>query len=318
MSERVRWIDIAKGLLIVLVIFGHSQINSLTKMLINSFHMGAFFFISGITFNQSYSFENFLLKKWKSLLVPYIFFCLVMLTYQYLKAIIFKGFNFDLLSGLISIILPISGRNSTTVYGLWFLPCLFLTELIAYGALKTKEKYMINVLIQLVVICLLCLIFHRITGAISVVEILPVSLLFLFLGIKMRDESKVFDQNKLWLMYGSFVLFIITSLLNFHFWGHVVDLSSMTLGYWPLYLVSSLCGTLMICALAMYIKNNRLFIALGKDSIFYYGLHYEVLGVIEKIFRGGGLQTLLTFVILYPLVWYIRKHKSLIVRRQTR
>ena len=49
MSKRIEWIDIAKGILIVLVVLGHSEISGIAASVINSFHMAAFFFLAGLT-----------------------------------------------------------------------------------------------------------------------------------------------------------------------------------------------------------------------------------------------------------------------------
>ena len=140
MKNRIDWIDISKGILIILVVLGHSQISTLLKILINSFHMPAFFILSGITFKSSINFNKFVKKKFFSLIMPYLIFSFIMILYQLTKAFLFSGYKFDIISGLVSIVLPISGRVATSVYGLWFLPCLFLTEILAYFIFKSKEK----------------------------------------------------------------------------------------------------------------------------------------------------------------------------------
>lgn len=51
MSKRIEWIDIAKGILRVLVVLGHSEISGVAASVINSFHMAVFFFLAGLTIN---------------------------------------------------------------------------------------------------------------------------------------------------------------------------------------------------------------------------------------------------------------------------
>ena len=46
MKKRIQWIDVAKGLLIIFVVFGHSEIPSTAQLIINSFHMAAFFVLA--------------------------------------------------------------------------------------------------------------------------------------------------------------------------------------------------------------------------------------------------------------------------------
>lgn len=46
--KRLDWVDIAKGIAIVLMILGHSSLPNTIQNWIYSFHMPFFFFISGV------------------------------------------------------------------------------------------------------------------------------------------------------------------------------------------------------------------------------------------------------------------------------
>ena len=77
MSERVRIIDIAKGITIVGVAFGHSHLanfspglNGLNQSL-GLFRLPLFFFLSGIFFNEAITLKDLVLSKTDSLLKPY-------------------------------------------------------------------------------------------------------------------------------------------------------------------------------------------------------------------------------------------------------
>lgn len=48
-SARIEWVDIYKGILIVLMVVGHAT--GMFNAFIYQFHMAAFFFISGFTSN---------------------------------------------------------------------------------------------------------------------------------------------------------------------------------------------------------------------------------------------------------------------------
>src|SRR5215475_6603382 len=74
MSERVRIIDIAKGITIVCVAFTHSHLRNFLPGLNESlalFRMPLFFFLSGIFFNEAIDFAELVLSKTDSLLKPY-------------------------------------------------------------------------------------------------------------------------------------------------------------------------------------------------------------------------------------------------------
>jgi fucose 4-O-acetylase-like acetyltransferase len=76
MDKRIEWIDLSKGIGMVLVILGHCVcFGGNIHNIVFSFHMPLFFILSGIVFGNNQ--KNFVLKKAKALLVPYVYFCLV-------------------------------------------------------------------------------------------------------------------------------------------------------------------------------------------------------------------------------------------------
>lgn len=75
---RIQWLDIYKGIAIILVVIGHLEISDSLYKYIYMFHMYAFFFAAGITFkiNKSDTFLQFLKKNISRLYIPYLFFCI--------------------------------------------------------------------------------------------------------------------------------------------------------------------------------------------------------------------------------------------------
>lgn len=71
--KRESYLDIAKGLGIIMVILGHIEIGFATKWLY-SFHLPLFFFVSGICFHYKENFFHYLKKKVKRCLIPYFVF----------------------------------------------------------------------------------------------------------------------------------------------------------------------------------------------------------------------------------------------------
>ena len=80
-KNRIEWIDYSKGILIILVIAGHAipefdlHLDYLAHF-IYSFHMPAFFILSGYLFRYKKDINTveFAKKKAKQLLIPYIIF----------------------------------------------------------------------------------------------------------------------------------------------------------------------------------------------------------------------------------------------------
>ena len=76
MSKRIEYLDIAKGIGILLVVLGHNDfevISVFVQRLIYSFHMPLFFFLSGYFLNAAIPFFEFVKKRFNSLLKPYLF-----------------------------------------------------------------------------------------------------------------------------------------------------------------------------------------------------------------------------------------------------
>lgn len=85
-SPRIGWVDLAKGIAILLVIFGHSigggnKAEAVLRGVIFSFHMPLFFILSCLTFKPSNDGNDFLKKTEKGfrhLILPAIILFLVM------------------------------------------------------------------------------------------------------------------------------------------------------------------------------------------------------------------------------------------------
>src|SRR5512145_3153407 len=128
--KRVGYVDIAKGIGIILVVMAHNDfalISPFAHKLIYSFHMPMFFFMSGMFFKPDLPFWNFLQNRFRKLLKPFLFMILF---------IYFTSISFSKVS-----ILEASRRLLKATYGnghyldwvqLWFLPHLFVVSLFAY------------------------------------------------------------------------------------------------------------------------------------------------------------------------------------------
>ncbi len=131
MPKRVAYIDIAKGIGILLVVLAHNDLQAFAPFLhqfIYAFHMPLFFFLSGLFFKPEIGFLELLKKRFDSLLKPYFFSIFL---------IYFFALFFDKI-GLAVILL----RLAKAVYAngffldwvaMWFLPALFTMNLVAFG-----------------------------------------------------------------------------------------------------------------------------------------------------------------------------------------
>lgn len=130
-KDRIAWIDATRALLIILVIFNHIFDDCYAHNLISTFHMPAFFILSGILFSSAKKdFRVFLSKKIRSLLIPYVFFEAIgtVATNIFSYRINFFGFISNTL-----LIRCVTGAD-------WFLIALFSADILLFGLNKLIEK----------------------------------------------------------------------------------------------------------------------------------------------------------------------------------
>lgn len=135
--ERIKYIDIAKGIGIFLVVLGHVSTNVTLGGYIYSFHMPLFFFLSGLT--ARFTSEDFLIKKLKTLLIPYYFWYFVFFLYWFLLERKFRDSNVSTMTPIIGGILAYcKNDNLLPNVVLWFLPSLFTVECLGYLVVRSQ------------------------------------------------------------------------------------------------------------------------------------------------------------------------------------
>ncbi len=130
MSKRINYIDVARGIGILLVVMGHNDFAAISPFmhkLIYSFHMPLFFFLSGYFLNVATPFWTFVKKRFNGLLKPF-FFTIFM--------IYFFSISFEKMSFANAITRIVKSLYGTGIYidwvQLWFLPHLFAVSIYAY------------------------------------------------------------------------------------------------------------------------------------------------------------------------------------------
>lgn len=142
MNNRIDWIDLIRGIAIILVVMGHceySQCNISLKNAIYVFHMSMFFVLAGCTaelsMRKSPSIRLFIKNKFWALFVPYTIWCFLPLPLsKYCDFLHYDFYN--------RFIIYISGRCN---YGglFWFLICLFTLQLLfcVYTWFERKKSH---------------------------------------------------------------------------------------------------------------------------------------------------------------------------------
>lgn len=130
MSQRIEYLDIARGIGILLVVLGHNDFGAISpffRQVIYSFHIPLFFFLAGYFINISIPFLDYFKKRFHSVLKPYLFTIFLI----YFTSVSFEKMGFQTAIGRIIKSLYGSGYYIDWVQ-LWFLPHLFVVSLYAF------------------------------------------------------------------------------------------------------------------------------------------------------------------------------------------
>lgn len=147
-NARTGWIDIAKGIGILLVVFGHAEVGG-TK-LIYSFHMPFFFIISGILYKESKAIVLYAKKIVTRYIIPYFVLCFINLLIT-----VAKERDLSIVEKYIVGILYSRGSTEwmPNCSPLWFLTCisvaLFSFNIIQKYCKRSKARFGIIIICAL-------------------------------------------------------------------------------------------------------------------------------------------------------------------------
>ena len=175
-------------------LWGHIRLGDWSNAFVYAWHIPLFFFLSGMVFNKSKyaSFQVFLLKKVKSLLVPYVIF-------SFLTWIIWAAYSYSTHAHIDSYWMPLAqtfiaqGSGGFLLHNvpLWFVTCLFMMEVIYYF-ISSWNKLLIIVSTLLMA----AISWVMITQVRTVdVTLLPWNLEVVFLGIPLFAAGHLLVQK---------------------------------------------------------------------------------------------------------------------------
>ncbi|MCH5337433.1 MAG: acyltransferase family protein [Acetatifactor sp.] len=146
-EERLNYLDMLKGIGIVLVVLGHTPtLSEDIRTWIISFHMPLFFIVSGILFafkdSSREPFRPYLSKRFKSTMIPYFWFSLLNIGIDVCRLYVRpENVGAEVITEDILQTFSFFGISV-----LWFLSTAFLGELCLYGLLKKCPPWLIGII----------------------------------------------------------------------------------------------------------------------------------------------------------------------------
>ena len=293
-KERLTYLDVAKGIGILLVVIGHVYafnrqiVDRFFVIWLYSFHMPLFFIISGmlIAYKDEKDIWKFVKKRIKGILIPYVFFSI----FSIIVFAIVNDFNREVF--VQNVKATICGVGIDT---LWFLPALFFGEVIFFVLRNLlKNKYVICIISAIIYTLgnfmmkdygLICLFLGRICIAVG------------FIMIGNYTMNLIRKRNMSW--YGLIVIAILSVILSKI--NGLVDLNNLVFNNHILYLINSLIGTYLILEISKLINVDEI-TYWGRNTLIVMATHlniiYIVFNKILGIYSFGYVTGMIVFVLL--------------------
>lgn len=287
--NRISWIDVARGIGIILVIQGHALGADSYRHLIYAFHMPLFFFLSGLVFDyRKYSFSQNFKKSVNNILIPYFLFAFLFYFLWWLEN---GNLRFEFVAFLKHLQGIIYANSSNLFFNLvlWFLPCLFITKItFAYLSLKLKNKYLL--FISILGFSLLgyfsFLYFPDLTLPFGIESAFTAIAFFAFGSILKTDfyeKINSIKKNKIIIiMVLSALTCILAGLLNYYLYGRQIDIRLNNLGNYFIFYIGALSGIVATVGISILINKNKILEYIGKKSLVLFVFHNFVFFYITK------------------------------------
>ena len=289
-KQRIEYVDIAKGLGILLVVWGHSS-----KILFNeiyAFHMPLFFFIAGFFFNSTIPFKTFINKKVQSLIIPYfIFYTFTLIFYTALLGITGRIDKLDL--ELILDYVPVDNEISNTP--LWFFYALFWMSLLYY----ILRKYVKNDVFILGVTLFLYGLNEFLKGNNIFLPMFTNrsigELLYMHLGYICYNRFQL-NQSLHLTRFRKIIRIIICITIFFGLYSLKVEVNLYPYILSPIIAIAGLM--IIIYFSQLYNKNCRILTYLGKHSLCIFALHLPLFELSRPIAKSIFLKDTIEYEII--------------------
>lgn len=316
LKNRKNYIDIAKGIGIILVVLGHCLAYGCQNRIfsaIYAFHMPLFFFLSGYVYKIKEA-DKFFSAKLKSLLLPVMFF---------------EGFNL-IIFFLIKILCKLVSHKIGNYYGcmtfggFWFpMTLLYISSFYFLFDFKVAQKIkypFLSKLISAIIFLGIGLVYAKKISdkPNQLITTAMVGYFFYALGnifsVKSGNILKKLSEKNNYRILSVFIALLLFVLL-FYFVGfssHTVDMNTSRYNCRSLFILNALLGTFAVLFLSLGIKQSKILEWYGKNSLMILFVHiplwksFDFMIERSKIF-GGGYKSIVVFIISLVLSTLIVK-----------
>ena len=318
MGKRLEYVDIAKGIGLLLVVCSHSDAFDLMWYMMDMC-IPIFFFCSGYTYKMKGTFRDSMAKKFRRLFVPYLFFNLMMLcafghfSIRELIGILYSRYSLYPLDVTPNIKFFTSGN-----YPMWFMTSMIVSYFLFY-ILVYYEKYK-HALMCLYALFTVSLMNSPILLPWSI-DTAPLTAMLIYAGMKFKKHEYISMD-----LYQ--VLFLVLLYIGLRYVGGELNISVREYGTSiAIYFLLAIIASIVVLWGAKFLEGTffgRCFFTLGKHSLTIFSIEIAFIVLAKDMYRwifpgrelgymAGILEIFLT--LLGGLLVSILIHKSRFLSR---
>ena len=325
-AVRLQFWDVAKGIVILLVIIGHaSGVDPMVRQLIFSFHM-PFFFIANGYFIKRYDIRSTVRKSARSLLVPYAVVCFLSAVLCVVKNTgtepgyrVFALRIVDMFAGMSKI--STHFQQFESVWLVWFVICLFAARVIYVCCMHYLER--LPAFVAPIVMLLLAAAGWAVGEYYAFLpwslDVARVALPFLWCGNRLKDVI----GKKYWPILAAVcaVVWCVTAVL-----GVQIEMATRSYPLYYLCLVTAAAGSVFFVGISQLVDKycprlRRFFAWCGRNSMILLAFHCLEMRFFDwntLIFAGlpfslGWLgKCVVKLLLILPAAWLVVQLKELV------
>ena len=290
--QRIKYIDIYKGIGIILMIMGHIGFGYNFDFYIHAFNMPMFFFISGYLYVLP-NFKNLVKRKFNSLILPYLIFGLLNLI---ICLFLIKNFN---ILNYFENMFSFNNYHCLEIAGaLWFLTCLFFLNIIfslIFKYFSIRETFLICILLVNLVYFIKIKLPLSIDSAIYMLPIF-------YMGYMFKKISHKFSSIKTDFIFGTTLIIIFSFILFKNGYVNVrVNMYSNIL----LFYVNAIFMSIGLYYFSKFIQNlnfSKYVKYFGKYSLVFMCLNQVIIFILNKVGINKNISILIITLFILTMI----------------
>lgn len=313
MKTRINYIDIAKGICMLLVILYHIEgplDDFKVRRLIMCFIMPLFFFLSGFFFKKYNGFANFILRKINKLIIPFVFFTFITCLFFCIGWAIIGKFS-NILQIPKNEIIALQNDDLFLNTPIWFLMSLFETSLMFYLIYLIGYKLNIRDTYRKLIMVIMCLLIGTIGYQLGIHQInIPLwidtsmtAIPFYFFGYLFKEKTDFLVQYK----FDKYipVILVVLGLIVYSQADFVNMRRNVYSGSTFSFYLCAMSGTIFVLLLSKLINRVPIILFIGRYSVIILGTHLSLLWILKRLLvyyvTNDWLLSIISFVLVIIL-----------------